>query len=184
IQKKLDAKLCLSFYNFSGEKIQEDIQRNVSLKADAVSELFSSEIEKLPKDISNYFLYAKLEITTEKGKTQSYEATQFLDLYKKLDIKEAAIDYTITEKQITELPSDILQMKHSRTSQFFQIDIEVKAPAFFVSLDAASINGLFSDNLLTILPQEKKRLYFIPETKTSLQKFKKMLKVEDLRSSY
>ena len=184
IQKKLDAKLCLSFYNFSGEKIQEDIQRNVSLKADAVSELFSSEIEKLPKDISNYFLYAKLEITTEKGKTQSYEATQFLDLYKKLDIKEAAIDYTITEKSITELPSDILQMKHSRTSQFFQIDIEVKAPAFFVSLDAASIKGLFSDNLLTILPQEKKRVYFIPETKTSLQKFKKMLKVEDLRSSY
>jgi hypothetical protein len=75
-------------------------------------------------------------------------------------------------------------MKHSRTSQFFQIDIEVKAPAFFVSLDAASINGLFSDNLLTILPQEKKRLYFIPETKTSLQRFKKMLRVEDLRSSY
>ena len=65
IQKKLDAKLSLSFYNFCGEKIQEDIQRNVSLKADAVSELFSSEIEKLPKDISNYFLYAKLEVATE-----------------------------------------------------------------------------------------------------------------------
>ena len=66
-------------------------------------------------------------------------------------------------------------MKHSHASQFFQIVIG-KSTCIFVSLDAASIKGLFLIIFLQFFPRKEACILF--GDKTSLQGFKKMLKVK------
>lgn len=183
LQKNLNAKLNISFYDFKGNKIQDDIEKSFSLIADSANEIFSSALETLPKQFSEYFIYANMEVNTEQGK-QNFDATYFLSEYKKTNPEKADICFNCVEKPISELPEEIALSKGTKSATFFQLELKAKAPAFFVSLDLAAIEGVFSDNLFTLIPGETKTIYFIPEKKLHIQRFEKTLQIEDLRSSY
>ena len=70
----------------------------------------------------------------------------------------------------------------------FAIDLKTDKPAFFVTLDAGKINGVFSDNVLTLLPGEAKTIRFKPKPsgskKLNLSALRKAVEINHLRGTY
>ncbi len=64
------------------------------------------------------------------------------------------------------------------------VELEADKPAFFVSLDAQALKGRFDDNMVTLLPGEKRTLTFLPKEPVAAKTLAKALKVCDLRASY
>ena len=63
----------------------------------------------------------------------------------------------------------------------FQIEVSCSRPAFWVSLDANSIKGQFSDNMFSIRPTAQKVVTFTPESDDiTLEEFEKNLSIYDL----
>ena len=78
----------------------------------------------------------------------------------------------------------------------FEIELSAKRPAFFVSIEAENISGLFDRNFLTLLPSKKEILRFalrdeVTEKGTvkkaraiSLTSFQNSLRITSLRDTY
>lgn len=166
-QKDIESVLTLSFIAFDGKKAQKDflIQKNI-LKDSSIA-LYSCKIDKIPLETNTYFIYGALSYS---GGT--IHSTAFPDVYKHCELLESELTYETVEKITSDGP-------------IFELLLSTKNPAFFVGLDAGSVKGIFSENLITLLPEEKKVIYFTPENKrTSIKKFTKELTVTDLRSTY
>lgn len=66
----------------------------------------------------------------------------------------------------------------------FEVALSTDKPVFFVTLDTPGIPGIFSDNSLTLLPGEPRRLAFRPKEKTSAAALRNSLAVNFLRKTY
>ena len=69
----------------------------------------------------------------------------------------------------------------------FSIKLKTDKPAFFVTLDAGKTPGVFSDNVLTLLPGEAKTIRFRSKVESKilgLSAFRKAFTIYHLRGTY
>lgn len=166
-QQHIASELTLSFIGFDGKKIDKDIVLKKELKPDSSSILYSSSADILPPEKTSYFILGSLSYSGA-----CIHSTVFPSLYKQCELLDPEIAYALAEKETKE-------------ERYFEITVSAGNPAFFVSLDAGSCRGIFSDNLLTLLPAKKATILFTPENKkVTFSRFKKEFTLTHLRQSY
>ena len=168
-RKEIPVKVTLSTLDFNGNKVKDDVVISQNIPADSSTKIYELPIKN---PISDSFIYA----TMEYGNTKC-DSTIFTSFQKKCDIENPEICYEVEE--LTEKPGS------------FKVTLTAKKPAFYVALDQQAIPGIFSDNMLTLLPGESKSVIFTPSSfgnkkiKTvKLGTFKKQLSVTSLYESF
>ena len=81
-----------------------------------------------------------------------------------------------------ELPRCNIKAEIKSLKDNFEITLETDKPAFFVTLDAPGIDGLFNDNSFTLLPDRKKVVKFSSNKNISSDDLKKILTIEHLNN--
>lgn len=156
---KVPAKLTISYYDFAGKKIADDVSLETELAPDSSTKAFEMPGFVLPAASDSFFMHATLDYGTSRS-----ESTLFLTQPKKCALQKADIAFTVAE-----------------TADGFDVTLSAAAPAFYVSLDAGNIPGIFSDNFMTLTGGEKRTVHFTPAArKPSLTSFKKALSVQCL----
>ena len=168
-RKEIPVKVTISTLDFNGNKVKDDVVISQQVSGDSSTKVYELPLEK---PVSDSFIYATLEYGNCK-----IDAAVFTSFQKKCDIENPEISY-----EIEEIPE---------TNGSFKVTLTSKKPAFYVSLDQQGLSGLFSDNMLTLLPNEPKTVIFTPssygnkKTKTvKLGTFKKNLIITSLYESY
>ena len=168
-RKEIPVKVTISTLDFNGNKVKDDVVISQQVSGDSSTKVYARPLEK---PVSDSFIYATLEYGNCK-----IDAAVFTSFQKKCDIENPEISY-----EIEEIPE---------TNGSFKVTLTSKKPAFYVSLDQQGLSGLFSDNMLTLLPNEPKTVIFTPssygnkKTKTvKLGTFKKNLIITSLYESY
>ena len=169
--EELRVNVKLSLIKFDGQ-ILKQIELNEILKADTTKEVFTETINAIyctenQTTSENYFIYGSLEAVSETQKAYKCNNTVWIKAYKKCQIADTKIS---------------MEIKKAKDS--YQIILSTDKPAFFVSLDAKGISGLFSDNMITLLPDEKKTILFKTKEEITLKQLKDCLSVKDLRSTF
>ena len=154
--KAEDVKVSVKFSTYRGEKVRQHVFR-VTVEPQSVLEVTSSELDDI--DVTNTFAYLK-------ASTQN--------IY-----RESVIFLTEPKKCALEDPQ--LKTQIRKVGKGFQIEVSCSRPAFWVSLDANSIKGQFSDNMFSIRPTAQKVVTFTPESDDiTLEEFEKNLSIYDL----
>ena len=163
--EKLNAELNVRYLKFNGSEYKPEETYKDSVIQDGTKEIYCVDISTKDKD--DYFVYGKLNIVNEKGEKFEREGTVFPGVYKHCELENAKIEYDINEKD-----------------GIFEIKVKSDYPAFFVSFDTEGIKGKFSENMFTLLPNQMKIIYYMPESKLSITDFNKSLSIYDLRHTY
>jgi len=168
-RRNLPVKVTISTLDFYGNKVKDDVVISETVTPDSSTKIYELPIEN---PISESFIHATLEY----GETKT-ETTVFTSFQKKCDLENPEIAYQIEE--IKENPGS------------FKITLTSKNPAFYVALDQQGIQGLFSDNMFTLLPNQPKTVIFTPSNfgkkKIKLVKlgtFKKQLTITSLYDTF
>ena len=158
-------KITIQFIAFDGSEFKPSITKEVRSEAEAVTQALCTELEK--DNLNKYFIYVTSEYNGE-----LYSNTVFPSLYKEAEIKKADIKMEIS--------------KPSETSSVFEISLSTDYPAFFVALDNDQLPGIFSENMITLLPGHTKKIIFTPKVKTllSLDEVKKRILLKDLSKTF
>lgn len=84
------------------------------------------------------------------------------------------------------LPQAAIARKVRKNGAEFEIELASDAPAFFVTLDAPGVAGVFSDNAFFLLPGEAKKVSFRPRSgvDVSARELARVIAVRHLRESY
>jgi beta-mannosidase len=166
--KSINAKVRVRVVNFEGKTLKT-VRFASRVKGDTSVKLRSFRREELlgakmkPEEA---FIVMDL---VAKGVTAQNEL--FLADYKKCALEKAKIALTVQAEK----------------SGSFSIKLKSDRPAFFVTLDAGKTPGVFSDNVLTLLPKETRTIRFKPKAgskRLSLSVFRKAIEVYHLRGTY
>jgi len=158
-------ELTIKFIKFDGTEYKNDEILKGSITSDGTKEVYSEEFSI--KDATEYFVYGELNIRTIEGETFIKEDTVFPGLYKHCELDDAKINYEINKKD-----------------EKFDIIVTSDYPAFFVSFDTEGIQGRFSENMFTLLPNKPKQITYTPDDNIDIDIFKKALSIYDLRHTY
>ena len=194
----ISAEVTISLFRFDGTRSIAPMTFKVAVKSDSTVCVWSSEINKMPcsqngKDMVRFcdtqaitpadcFVYAELNTNDANGKTVTKNDMQFLTLQKETDPLKATISTQVEEENGT-----------------YTITLTTDKPAFYTALDIPGVHGLFSENMLTLLPGKQRTVTFTPndygwgkmavaqaKTKSGLsaEQFKKLLTITTLRDTY
>lgn len=175
----VEAEITLRIMDFEGNDGIKKLVLKKRLGSDTSENIWETAIDKLKlKDsLNNYFIYAEMKAKTLSGKKQIFESadTLFFERWKKCEIKKAKITPTVEEKN-----GQIV------------LTLETDFPAFFVTPDVFGIKGVFSKNMLTLIPGKKQTITFTPSTygtekdgrNPSTTAFRRALKIYNLRETY
>jgi len=136
-----------------------------SLDADEVLNVLQEDINNNQK--KEYFILVKMEAEDELNNKYESENTVFPSVYKHANIKKCNITKEIEKKE-----------------KDFIITLSTDNAAFFVSLDTKNIQGKFSTNMLTLLPENKTKVVFTACKDIPIQDFEKDLLIFDLSNTY
>ena len=179
----VDAEVTLRLIAFDGADCTKQIVIKKQVKSDTADCLWSCEIEKL--SCKDCFIYGELKAASLKNgekQTVIFNDMQFLTLQKEAAPQKANITTTVTKKEDN-----------------FIITLSTDKPAFYTALDIPGVHGIFSDNMLTLLPGKAVTITFTPDdygwgkadvvqakTKTGLSadQFKKLFTIKSLRDTY
>ena len=89
-----------------------------------------------------------------------------------------------TEPKRCELQPPRIRRTVRKTASGLAVELTADKPAFYVSLDAQALPGRFSDNLITLLPGEKRTLAFVAKRAVTAKELEASLRVYDLQGSY
>ncbi len=172
-RKDLKAAVKVSFFDFDGNKIDEKTAEVCCGKDSAVTAL-ELDIANLGFDAEKCFALGTLA-NAETGVSYGTQ-TAFLCPQKKCELGKPELAWTVEEAE-----------------DGYKITVSSKKPAFYVALDAGSLNGLFSDNMITVMPDTPATVYFKPQPlaagskayrRPSLNQLKKALSATSLRDIY
>lgn len=164
-EEDLKVSLKLQFLDFEGNEYAKTVEKTSQVSKNSIINLYKQTFDK--KDANKYFVYATYSYQTKDGKIETKHTETFLTSYKHCDILEPNVLYKVLEKE-----------------NGFEIKLSSSKPAFFVSLDADGIAGIFSDNMITLNGKDEVSITFSPKKNVKLEEFKKSLKVKNLRESY
>ncbi|MCR4734887.1 MAG: glycoside hydrolase family 2 protein [Treponema sp.] len=186
--ESLEVKAEFRFMNFDGSKYAETITKNINVDADQTKNFLCIDIDFTDSNFKNnysqdgFFVYASMKAFSKSGKEYSCTNTLWSDVYKHCNIKKASIQTEI--KEISEIDNNSTHLiksdSNSKFASTFEITLTSNEAAFFVSLDTIDVDGIFSDNMITLLPGEAAKITFFSKKELSPEKLKKALKVYDL----
>lgn len=159
-KEKINYKI--NFINFDGSPYKKPISKSITLSPESVIELYSQEFNAKAAENSEYFIHIQLSSSDDNNDIK-IENTLFFNTFKQCNIKKTVINKNITEK-----------------NGIFEIELSSTLPAFFVSIDTGSFEGRLSSNMITLLPDEKKVINFMPNSKININDFRKEIKIFDL----
>ena len=194
-------KVTLHLMDFNGGNCIKPIVLNADVPSDKAQCVWTSEIEKLPCqengkqiikfcdttefNIADYFIYGEMEATggpSAGGTPFIMNDMQFLSLQKEAAPQKADITSSVTQND-----------------GVYTIVLTTDKPAFYTTLEIPGMHGIFSDNMLTLIPGKPTTVTFtqndygwgkaaIVQAKTkadiSAEQFKKLLTVTSLRDTY
>lgn len=162
----VDAKVRVRVVDFTG-KVLKTVQFPATVKGSTSAKLRSFKPAELLGAKKPEEVFIVMELTAP-GVTARNEL--FLTEYKKCELAKAKIAMTVTAEK----------------SGDFTIKLKSDRPAFFVTLDAGKIPGVFSDNVLTLLAGETRTVRFKAKgsKQISTADFRKTLDVYHLRGTY
>ncbi|MBN1698029.1 MAG: glycoside hydrolase family 2 protein [Spirochaetales bacterium] len=149
--------LTVSLYDFSGKCLHEETH-DITIEGPGTESVTDLDARLLPDKPENIFL-----VLTLTGGEKTIENTFMFRPFKDCSIRKAAVDFSVVEEK-----------------EAIVVDLSTDVPAFFVSLDAEGIPGVFGDNCFTLLPGRGKRIAFHPAGKTNAGILGKALRVEHL----
>lgn len=152
--EEVDLKLKFRYYD--GKK---QSTKYFSVKVPSMTSVKVTEISLSRIDTENLFCYAKLS-----SKDTIRERTIFLDKPKNTSMEDPKISYEISKVN----------------SKSVSIKVMSEKPAFWVSLDADDIPGIFSDNFIAVRPTAEKNIIFQAENEIDMDEFKSKFKIYDL----
>ncbi|UCF99688.1 MAG: glycoside hydrolase family 2 protein [Spirochaetaceae bacterium] len=163
--------LQVRFYDFGG-KIHQEQTEQVCLKAEIASPLLRCRLDELPVPREELFLFLEF-LPSGGGESSSRQGVVnelFLCPPKRCDL------------QAPEIRRE-LRLEEDRIA----IELRTDVPAFYVSLDAEGLPGVFDDNFFTLLPGEPKTVRFLPREAAAADLFnlvERGLKLYHLRGTY
>ncbi len=92
--------------------------------------------------------------------------------------------YSFTPLKAVELRRSRIRATVSKAGEGFAVRLVADAPAFHVELSTRTMGGVFSDNIITLLPGRAVTVRFTPRGETTLAELKKALKVRSVRDTY
>ena len=166
------AEILLQNFDFAGNEIKR-FSECVTIEADSSLKVFEFPLDGFE---AKSFLYASIN--------GSLQTSLFLEEPKKAPLEKP------------EISAVVRALDGGLKASQFEIELSAKRPAFFVSIEAENISGLFDRNFLTLLPGKKEILRFalrdeVTEKGTvkkaraiSLTSFQNSLRITSLRDTY
>lgn len=151
----------LTVFDFNGNIIDKK-KMEVNCTSDSVNHVFQISEEKLPVLPKDCFIRGKLVLNNGNVFTDYL----FLTPQKKCDLQKPHISVTVN----TDL----------------SVTLETDKPAFYVSLETKRLPGIFSDNMITLLPGKPVTLQFTPKKTDSVNSkmLSRSLRIKSLRDTY
>lgn len=168
LREKCRAAVAATAYGFDGTPLRR-FEFEASLKpgeSRCVKTFRPAELAEFNPEESFMELVTTVECAD--GSALVHENSFFFEVFKRCGLRRAEVK---TEVRAGE-------------GGAFEVTLSTDMPAFFVTLDAPGIPGIFSDNSLTLLPGEPKTLVFTPKRGASIAGFRKALEVNFLRKTY
>ena len=158
--------LRISYIDFNGNLLHQEESTDKEVPGNCSTCFFNTDVNSTGFPEDSFFVYAELSYGN-KTTTDTLFCTQ----PKKCELMEPKIKYSV----------------HENKDGSYKITLKAEKPAFYVSLDASNIPGVFSKNLLTIIPGKTETVTFYPNKgsrKLSEKSFQKKLVVTTLRDIY
>jgi beta-mannosidase len=160
------ASLTISFIDFDGITLRKEEFANVKAPANSSTRFFNAATDSIGIPADAFFVRAELTYSNT-----STTETLFCTQPKKCGLKEPNIKFSVRQSK----------------DGSYKITLKAEKPAFFVSLDAGDIPGVFSKNFLTLVPGQAEVITFraAKANKRLTEKaFQKKLTVTSLRDIY
>lgn len=181
--RNVDCEVTLNILKFDGTPAGKKITLTKKVESDSSVCVWKMEDKELPVQKEQCFIYGAMNATSDGKKAQTITDTLFPSLQKKCSLEKAKITTSVTEKD-----------------GVFTIALSATKPAFYTMLEVPGVHGIFSDNMITLLPGKQTVVTFtlnnygwgkefnIPQEKTktvkSAEELKKLLTVTTLRNTY
>ncbi|MGN0907174.1 MAG: glycosyl hydrolase 2 galactose-binding domain-containing protein [Bullifex sp.] len=150
-----EVKVSVKFSTFRGEKVRHHVFR-ITAPAQSVSAVTECDLTGIKSETT--FAYLKVSTPTIYRESQIF----------------------LTEPKKAEMQDPELKTVVRRVGKSFQVEVSCTRPAFWVSLDAGEIKGIFSDNMFSVRPTAQHVVSFTPEEDVTEEEFTAALKVYDL----
>ena len=160
------ASLTLSLIDFDGNVLRNEEFHDITAPANSSTRFFDEAIASVGFSADTFFVRAELTY----GGT-SVTQTLFCTQPKKCELEKPNIKYTVRQNK----------------DGTYKITLKAEKPAFFVSLDAGEVPGVFSKNFLTLVPGTTEVVTFRAEKankRLTENAFQKKLTVTSLRDIY
>jgi len=155
------AQIKIQIYSLDGEVIKEEmITADTPVMAAILLKKVS--VDDFVEDCENCFM--RLEL--------SYADTVFVN------------EHFFCKPKRLNFPSANVSAKVSADGEEFIVELTTDKPAFYVTANAAGIKGEFDDNMILLMPQEKRKLVFTPKQAITIEQFEQALEVTHLRKAY
>lgn len=170
--KSCKTTVSLKNFDFSGKELKA-FKQEITLEQDSSQKVFEFDVSDF--DASS-FLYA--------GLGETFATSMFIEEPKKVPLEKPAIK------------AEVRALESGGKSMQFEIKLKTGKPAFYVSLEAQGISGLFDKNMLTLLPGKTETVRFtlrdevtekgtIKKTRPiSTQALQRALRITSLRDTY
>lgn len=156
-----NAKVSIKFCHFDGTKLEKQEYFQDFAPQSSTHICTIDPKKQFNADAQDTFVYFKL-VSNEVYR----ENCLFLDRPKKCSLVDPKLKLTVT-----------------KAHEGFAVTVSCLAPAFFVSLDAGSLKGTFTDNFFDIRPTAQKVVVFRTKEKLSIKQFRDNLVAYDLYGS-
>ena len=153
------AELSVKFRSFDGKK-RDSREYAVLLDPMSARKIDSFRLDRIRR--SEVFCYAKLST-----KNLLRERNLLLTDYRSARLEDPKLRHECVKTGL----------------RMISIRLKAEKPAFYVTLDAGSIKGIFSDNMISVRPSAEKTVIFRSDEEVSLDDFMASLRVYDLYSA-
>ena len=150
------AELSVKFRSFDGKK-RDSREYPVELPPSGIREIDSFRLGRLQQ--KDLFCYAKLST-----KNMLRERNLLLSDFRSANLEDPGIRWECRKTG----------------PRSASIRVQVEKPAFYVTLDAGTIQGTFSDNMISVRPSAEKSVTFRADEDIDLEAFQENLRIYDL----
>ncbi len=163
--RSITPSVTIKLVDFAGKVLKEEKIPTKTVSGESSVCCYSKKIEELGFAPNTFFIYAEISF----GNIKSSE-TLFCTQPKKCELEKPNVKFSVKKDK----------------AGAFLITLTADKPVFYTSLDAGNIPGIFSRNMLTLIPGKPETVTFrlTKDRKLTEQSFGKKLTVTSLRDIY
>lgn len=161
LRKDHEFSVKATVYDFSGKELKS-WNFKTKVKSGNSKKIKTLKLKNIDFELNKAFMLIE---TTAAGKI--HNNTHFFAPYKACELEKTNIE-----------------SKVFNDNKNFIIELYTDKPAFFVTLEAIGIKGIFNDNSISLLAHEKTVIEFLPKQEITIEKLKKSLIIKHLRQTY